>query len=79
MKRKKGSIAATYLSTNSTILRKVLYILFLAVMTGSSCNPKTESATATGNDIGGVVTGSNGPEAGGEMASHPILKIKRSF
>ena len=64
MKRKKRSITPTHVKTKATLLRRMLYIIFLAVLTGSSCNPKTESTTASGNDIGGVVTGSNGPEAG---------------
>ena len=45
-------------------LTKVLYFIVLAFLTGSSCQPKTESSQAAVGDISGVVTGPNGAEAG---------------
>ena len=49
---------------NVTVLARIIYIIFLAVATGSSCNPKTERTQGEGDDIAGVVTGAKGPEAG---------------
>lgn len=49
---------------NASASAKIFYIIFLAFLAGSSCNPKTESAQGSGDDIAGVVTGPNGPEAG---------------
>lgn len=48
------------------IVTKVLpYIISLAVLAGlNSCNPKTESTQVGDDDIGGVITGPSGPEAG---------------
>lgn len=67
MKRKKESLhsAIPLANQKSFILTRVLYVIFLAVLAGlSSCNPKTESIPIGADDIGGVITGSNGPEAG---------------
>lgn len=67
MKSKKESITSAIPLANqkSFISIRVLYVIFLAVLAGlSSCNPKTESIQVGDDDIGGVVTGPNGPEAG---------------
>lgn len=49
----------------SPILINAMFLALMAVLFGfSGCNPKTESVEAGGMDISGVVSGSNGPEAG---------------
>lgn len=40
------------------------YFVFLALIGGSACNPTAESRQTEDNDISGVVTGPDGPEAG---------------
>ena len=45
-------------------LTKAFYFILLAFLTGSSCQPGSESKQTGGDDISGVVTGANGPEAG---------------
>ena len=66
MKWKKATITEFNLSIKQETwwLTKISYIIFIAVITGSSCQPKTESTDAGGGHISGVVTGPNGPEAG---------------
>ncbi len=49
----------TFISTT------ILHVIFLAVLAGlSACNPKKESIQVGDDDIGGVITGPHGPEAG---------------
>src|SRR5260221_8991486 len=49
----------TFISTT------ILHVIFLAVLAGlSACNPKTELIQVGEHDIGGVITGPKGPEAG---------------
>ena len=66
MKGKKGLFGTALLpNQEGSISTRILYVVFLAVLAGlSSCNPKPESIQVGENDIGGVITGQNGPEAG---------------
>ena len=48
----------------SALTRFLNIILFTGLAFLSDCTPKTESIAGEEDDIGGVVTGSNGPEAG---------------
>jgi hypothetical protein len=41
-----------------------LYVVLLGFLTGSACNPTSETIQAEDDDIGGVVNGGDGPEAG---------------
>ena len=43
---------------------RAFYFILLTFLTGSSCQKSAESSESPGGDIGGVVTGKNGPEAG---------------
>jgi hypothetical protein len=60
--------ALSFPSRRSVYLKRIViaftYFVFLAVVGGSACNPTAESLQSEDNDIGGVVTGPNGPEAG---------------
>src|ERR1700704_4881435 len=66
MKRKKRLFNSALLpNQGGSISRRILYIIFLALLAGlGACNPKTDSIQVGENDIGGVVTGPKGPEAG---------------
>src|SRR3981189_2035835 len=67
MKSKKGLIRSTtpLPILDAFILTGVLKIIFVAVLAGlSACNPKPESIQVGDDDIGGVISGPNGPEAG---------------
>src|SRR5688572_33341726 len=59
-----SNTSATPFKKDASAVARILYIIFLAMLTGSSCNPKTVSASSGSDDIAGVVTGSKGPEAG---------------
>lgn len=55
----------THPKQEAIISTRALYvILFPILLWLSACNPAKESTQAEDNDISGVVTGSNGPEAG---------------
>ena len=43
---------------------RLLYVISLGFLVGSACNPTSETIHIEDDDIGGVVTGANGPEAG---------------
>ncbi|MEX2235086.1 MAG: hypothetical protein WD824_23180 [Cyclobacteriaceae bacterium] len=65
MKSKKLFISSEVPLKESFNLRKILYITFLvALIALDSCNPTSESVQVEDDDIGGVVTGPDGPEAG---------------
>ncbi len=67
MKWKKGSIksAISHAKAETFISTRVLYVILLPVLLGlSDCNPGKESVQAGDADIGGVITGPDGPEAG---------------
>lgn len=56
------------LSANHTLLKNfakgVAYFVFIALVAGSACNPTSETLQMEEDDIAGVVTGPDGPEAG---------------
>ncbi len=67
MKLKKEPIPQVFqpLLLKASIFKRLLQSLFLIAMIGwTACNPENESVPMGDNDIGGVVTGPNGPEAG---------------
>lgn len=65
MKLKKRLISSAIPFPESSNLSGVSYFILLAIVLGlSACNPKTESVQVDEDDIGGVVTGPDGPEAG---------------
>lgn len=63
MERTKRTTLKTW-SKDAFNLTKASYFIFLALLTGSSCQERSDSTKAGGDDISGVVTGTNGPEAG---------------
>ena len=67
MKRKKELTRSGVLTANreSFISARIPVLIFVAVLAGvTGCNPKTESIQVGDADIGGVITGPNGREAG---------------
>lgn len=65
MKLKKGSIRSVIPSPESSNLSGISYFILFTIGLGlGACNPKTESVKVDEDDIGGVVTGPDGPEAG---------------
>ena len=66
MKRKKRLFSSAMLpSQEGSISTRILYVIFLGLLAGlTACNPKTESIQVGDHDIGGVITGPSGPEAG---------------
>jgi len=64
---KTGSINSRTLSLKEKTInsKKSLFLIFLALIAWlDSCNTKTDSIHGGSDDIGGVITGPNGPEAG---------------
>ena len=67
MKWKKGSISSAipHAMEETFISTMVLCVILLPVLIGlSACNPRKESIQVGDDDIGGVITGPKGPEAG---------------
>ncbi len=64
MKSKKGSTTNPMANQELFISTGRLFLIFLVLVALSACNPKKESVPIGDDDIGGMVTGSNGPEAG---------------
>jgi len=66
MKRTTGSLRPAVSDGNRRPFHfTVLHLIILAVLVGlSACNPDTEAVAVGDDDIGGVVRGPNGPEAG---------------
>jgi hypothetical protein len=48
----------------TTFAMRFAYVIVMAFLIGSACNPTSETVQIEDDDIGGVVTGANGPEAG---------------
>ena len=64
---KKRSFNSLLPDTNRSIsiLRRLVFITFLVALAGlNSCNPRNESGQSDEDNISGVVSGPNGPEAG---------------
>lgn len=64
MKMKQLSFPALYSQPLRRIATGLLYFIFLALVGGSACNPTADSVHSENNDIAGVVSGPDGPEAG---------------
>ncbi|HEY4655724.1 MAG TPA: carboxypeptidase-like regulatory domain-containing protein, partial [Cyclobacteriaceae bacterium] len=66
MKRTTGSLRPAVSDGNRRPFHfTVLHLIILAVLVGlNACNPDTEAVAVGDDDIGGVVRGPNGPEAG---------------
>lgn len=65
MTKQRINLAVPIANRETPILTRILYVIVMAVLVGvSACNSEPESGEIGEDDIGGVVTGPNGPEAG---------------
>ena len=65
MTKQRINLTVPIANRETPILTRILYVIVMAVLVGvSACNSEPESGEIGEDDIGGVVTGPNGPEAG---------------
>lgn len=65
MKKRSIKPATPIAKRETFMLKRILYVIVLAGLLGmGACKSGTESVQVEEDDIGGVVTGANGPEAG---------------